>query len=317
MLSQQRRQVVFDLQAAAPPPAPVVPRSRAAAAGAIPDPCLDPAALTAGTPQGLIASFSADKSSWACLKLAQSVQQPPAGSRSASCSRCRTSPTRCASALLTNQQFIVVSDPSAFQQYVGAHNELVIANYQFVLDPQQWGRHGTVMLIKNYRKPLAELIADTNTWVLGTRFNVDVAATQQQLTQIANDAYAAYRSGDDDLAAFTAMLTDPDLERHPVPQRLRTAGRLPARARRAGGRHRPGAVPGAPRRRQPDPARRRPDPAGQLAVRPDQLRRRSAAGHQRLRLHGPLRSRSGSRTRPSRRSPAGSPWRSASCSAPR
>ena len=206
VLSQQRRQVVIDLQVAAPPPAPVVPQSRAAAARAIPDPCLDPAALTAGTPQGLIASFSADKSSWACLKLAQSVQQPAGGQPVHKLLALQdvTDPLR--SALLTNQQFIVVSDARAFQQYVGAHNELVIANYQFVLDPQQWGRHGTVMLIKNYRKPLAELIADTNTWVLGSRFNVDVAATQQQLIQIVNDAYA---SGDDDLAAFTAMLTDP------------------------------------------------------------------------------------------------------------
>ena len=95
--------------------------------------------------------------------------------------------------MLTNQQFIVVSDARALQQYVGAHNELVIANYQFVLDPQQSGRHGTVMLIKNYRKPLAELIADTNTWVLGSRFNVDVAATQQQLTQIVNDTHTPAR----------------------------------------------------------------------------------------------------------------------------
>ena len=144
VLSQQRRQVVIDLQAAAPPPAPVVPHSRAAAAGAFPDPCLDPAALTAGTPQGLIASFSADKSSWACLKLAQSVQQPAGGQPVSKLLALQdvTDPLR--SALLTNQQFIVVSDARAFQQYVGAHNELVIANYQFVLDPQQWGlaRHG-------------------------------------------------------------------------------------------------------------------------------------------------------------------------------
>ena len=112
VLSQQRRQVIIDLQAAAPPPAPVVPRSRAAAAGAVPDPCLDPAALTAGTPQGLIASFSADKSSWACLKLAQSVQQPAGGPpvRKLLALQDVTDPLR--SALLTNQQFIVVSDPS-------------------------------------------------------------------------------------------------------------------------------------------------------------------------------------------------------------
>ena len=207
VLSQQRRQVIQGLNAAAAaPPPPAAPRFRPAAAGAAPDPCLDPAALTAGTPQGLIATFSADKSSWACLKLAQSVQQlpgqPPA--RTLLALQNVTDPLR--AALLTNQQFLVVSDPAAIGPYLGAHNELVIAGYQFVLDPQQWRRHGTVMLVKNYRKPLIELIADTNTWVLGSQFNVDVAATQARLTQIANDAYA---SGDADLAAFVTMLTDP------------------------------------------------------------------------------------------------------------
>lgn len=208
VLSQQRRQVIHGLNAgtAAPAGPRLAPRSRAAAAGAAADPCLDPAALTAGTPQGLIATFSADKSSWACLKLAQSVRQlpgqPPA--RTLLALQDVVDPLR--SALLTNQQFLVVSDPAALQPYVGAHSELVIAGYRFVLDPRQWRRHGTVMLVKNYRKPLVELIADTNTWVLGAQFNVDVAATQARLTQIANDAYA---SGDEDLAAFVAMLTDP------------------------------------------------------------------------------------------------------------
>ena len=208
VLSQQRRQVINALNAAATPPAAtrLAARSRAAAADVAADPCLDPAALTAGTPQGLIATFSADKSSWACLKLARSVQQlpgqPPA--RPLLALQDVVEPLR--SALLTNQQFLVVSDPAAFSQYIGAHNELVIAGYQFVLDPQQWRRHGTVMLVKNYRKPLVELIADTNTWVLGPQFNLDVAATQARLTQIANDAYA---SGDEDFAAFVTMLTDP------------------------------------------------------------------------------------------------------------
>ena len=163
VLSQQRRQVVFGLPPS-PAPAPLVrlPRSRRSP---------DPPALTAGTPQGLIATFSADKSSWACLKLAQSVQESPgqAPVRPLLALQNVVDPLR--AALLTNQQFLVVSDPAALQPYVGADNELVIANYRFVLDPGQWGRHGTIMLIKNYRKPLVELIADTNTWVLGPSFN--------------------------------------------------------------------------------------------------------------------------------------------------
>jgi hypothetical protein len=201
VLSQQRRQVITGLQAAVAAP---VPAAHAAAARVA-----EPAALTAGTPQGLIATFTADKSSWASLTLAQSVQQPAGGQpvRKLLALQNVVDPLR--SALLTNQQFLVVSNPLAFQQYVGADSELVIANYQFALDPQQWRQHGTVMLVKNYRKPLSELIADPNTWVLGPQFNFNAAATQAQLIQIANQAHQAAQDGDEYFAAFDAMLTDP------------------------------------------------------------------------------------------------------------
>ena len=203
VLSQERRQVITGLPAAAPVPTAHAVTERAAV------PAAGPATLTAGTPQGLIATFTADKSSWASLNLAQSVQQPAGGPpvRKLLALQDVADPLR--SALLTNQQFLVVSDPRAFQPYVGADSELVIANYQFALDPQQWRQHGTVMLVKNSRKSLGELIADPNTWVLGAQFNSSIAATQAQLIQIANQAHQAAQAGDDYFAAFDAMLTDP------------------------------------------------------------------------------------------------------------
>jgi hypothetical protein len=109
-------------------------------------------------------------------------------------------------ALLTNQQFVVVSDPAAFRPYVGADNTITIAGYRFVLDPATWAQHGTLFMIKNARKPLVELIADTNTWVLGRRLNSDVGTTQRRLQAIVNDAD---QSPDPELLPFVALLTDP------------------------------------------------------------------------------------------------------------
>ncbi len=191
VLSQHRRQVIHDL--------PAMPRPPALAEAA------DTAALTAATPQGLIATFSADKSLWASLQIAQSTRQqpPPAATRRFALQNV-TDPLK--AALLTNQQFVVVSDARAFRAYVGADNEITIADYRFLLDPATWAQRDTVLMIKNSRKPLVELIADTNTWVLGPQFNRDVTATQRRLQAIVNDAAA---STDPELAPFVALLADP------------------------------------------------------------------------------------------------------------
>ncbi len=188
VLSQQRRQVIHGFPTPAPAP---VPESL------IVDPAVDPAPVTAVTPQGLVATFSADRSRWATLQIAQSR------------------PTRFAlhdvadplkAALLTNQQFVVVSDPDAFRPYVGADNTITVADYRLLLDPATWPQHGTILMIKNARKPLVELIADTNTWALGSRLNRNVAATQGRLQVIVNDADS---SSDPELLPFVTLLTDP------------------------------------------------------------------------------------------------------------
>ena len=68
MLSQQRRQVIHDLP---------TPAARADALLADRDPAADATPLTAATPQGLVATFSADKSRWTSLQIAQSVGSSP------------------------------------------------------------------------------------------------------------------------------------------------------------------------------------------------------------------------------------------------
>ena len=198
VLSQQRRQVIHDLPQATPPPPPTLLLARVAAPA-------DATPLTAATPQGLLATFSADKSVWTSLQIAQSVRQLPAPAVTRRFAlQDVTDPLK--AALLTNQQFVVVSDPAAFRPYIGSDNEIGIADYRFLLDPATWAQHGTVLIIKNARKPLVELIADTNTWVLGARFNRNVTATQRRLQAIVNDADA---SPDPELAPFVALLTDP------------------------------------------------------------------------------------------------------------
>jgi hypothetical protein len=196
VLSQARRQAIHELPVAPPPPQMFL---------AIGEPA--DTARTAATPQGLLATFSADKSLWTSLLIAQSVREspPPAVTRRFALQNV-TDPLK--AALLTNQQFVVVSDAGAFQAYVGVDNELVIADYRFLVDPATWAQRGTVLIIKNARKPLVELIADPNTWVLGRQFNRDVTATQRQLQAIVNDAEAAAGT-DPEFGPFVALLADP------------------------------------------------------------------------------------------------------------
>ena len=102
----------------------------------------------------------------------------------------------------------MVSDAAAFQAYVGTDNELVIADYRFLVDPATWAQRGTVLIIKNSRKPLSELIADPNTWVLGTQFNRDVTATA---AAAAGDRQRrrGRRGTDPEFGPFVALLADP------------------------------------------------------------------------------------------------------------
>lgn len=177
VLSQQRRQIIHDLNSPPIPPtspaAPHLAQDTELTRGDV--------VLRAATPQGLLATFNADKTNWQTLQIAQSETQPPSTPKLVALQNV-TDPLK--AALLTNQQFIVVSDSHAIAPYIGPDNALVIANYQFPIDPSNWANNDTILLIKNTNKALSELIADTKTWVLGSTFNIDVNATQRRLTEI-------------------------------------------------------------------------------------------------------------------------------------
>ena len=131
VLSQQRREVVHGLalgSTAAPGPRPAAAQAFAPA-----DAGTDP--LTAATPQGLLATFSADRTRWDCLKIAQSTLVQADGTVESTLLALQDVVDPLKAALLTNQQFLVVSDASALASQMRGHSQIVVANYRFQLDP--------------------------------------------------------------------------------------------------------------------------------------------------------------------------------------
>jgi hypothetical protein len=167
VLAQERRELVYELTNRVETP---VPSS---------DP-VDPAsALTAVTPVGFVARFSENKDTWESLTLARMDNELLALQNV-------VDPLR--AALLTNQQFLVISDPRAFAAYFLEQNRIAIQGWVFNLDPREWERHGTIVLIKNCDHTVAELIDDVGTWALPEEFNSAPSLTQQSLEQIIADA---------------------------------------------------------------------------------------------------------------------------------
>jgi hypothetical protein len=207
VLSQQRREVIHGLTpaAAVAPPAPQPAAARATVPRALALAAAGTDALVAATPQGLLATFSADRTRWDLLKIAQSSLAQADGTVQPTLLALADVVDPLKAALLTNQQFLVVSNASALASHMSGHSQVVVANYRFELDPGQWARHGTIMLLKNCDKPLVELIADVNTWVLGAQFNIRPSATQARLQAIVDDALA---SADPLMAPFQALLRD-------------------------------------------------------------------------------------------------------------
>lgn len=157
-----------------------------------------PAPVRTLTPQGLIAEFSADRASWPLLKIAQSEAGPLAF-------HAIGEPLR--SALLTKQQFIVISDPQAVADLFNTDNTAALGGWNFQLAPESWSRFGTVLIVKNDDKSLASMVEDTGKWTLAGSFNHDVAATQQQLRAAIAAARAAL-ADNADFGYFVSTVVD-------------------------------------------------------------------------------------------------------------
>ena len=194
VLSPLRRHVVYQLTQAAPAEAgPTLAAERISA-----DPCNDASAVTAVTPQGLIARLSQEGlGTWSCLQLAKLGTDLLAFENI-------VDPLR--SALLTNHQFVVISDPRSLASYFTQHHSITIQDWVFNLATEQWNKHGTVVIIKNHPKSLQELVTHLGSWTMASTFNGVPTCTQTLLQQIITNARQRAHPNDHKTSA------EPDLD---------------------------------------------------------------------------------------------------------
>lgn len=165
------------------------------AAPPAPPPTRDTTDVEVVTPQGLVAQFSADRTTWKTLTVGGSESGP---------FRLTAIGDPLRSALLTNQQFVVISDPAILTQYLDpAHSTIEMAKWQFKLDQAGCQRYGTIMIVKNAPRSLRELVTDLNAWTQAAEFNASPAQTRQQLLQILDQAEANSSSIEFDYFAGT------------------------------------------------------------------------------------------------------------------
>lgn len=192
VLAPERRERVFAL---APASHPVMSASRAVLA--------DAETVTAVTPGGYIATFGAGGEEWIELELAR------LGDDRLALEAIRD-PLR--AALLTSDQFMVVSDPTSLAGHLDANARVVLDGWTFDLHPGEWARHGTILVLKSCDRPLAELVADVGTWAIPDAFNRSPASTQRELEAIIEAARARAAAGDGgsapDPGPWTAFVRD-------------------------------------------------------------------------------------------------------------
>lgn len=182
VLSQERRDCFVGTPAAPPISRARRERSRGLHATA-PD-----AGVRVMTPGGWIATFADDHSDWHSLELAR------LGSQVLALEDIKD-PLR--SALLANQQFVVISDPNSIRDHFARANSLEIDGWRFDLSPARWTEHGTLMILKSCDRPLADLAEDLATWTMPESFNAYPALTQRELLAIIADAKARVRTNAD------------------------------------------------------------------------------------------------------------------------
>jgi hypothetical protein len=184
VLAPLRRHIIRDNQAVTP----------------VPPTTGDNADVHVVTPQGLVAQFSSDRTQWKTLTVGGSESGP---------FRLTTIGDPLRSALLTNQQFVVISDPAALApHFETGHNTIQMEGWRFTLDQAGWQRYGTIAIVKNSPRPLRELVADLNSWTLAADFNETPARTRQQLLDILDEADA--QSSNVDLEYFAkTVAADP------------------------------------------------------------------------------------------------------------
>ncbi|HEX6229538.1 MAG TPA: hypothetical protein VFZ41_08790, partial [Solirubrobacterales bacterium] len=165
VLAPERRERVHEMVPAEPP--------RLLAAGD------EAETVTAITPGGYLATFSPDRTLWRTLRLAG------VGGEELVLDDIR-GPLR--SALLTNGQFLVISNPTSIAPHLDRQARITVDGWTFDLHPGQWERHGTILVMKSCDRSLGDLVEDVGTWVLPEAFNRSPAVAQRELEAIIADA---------------------------------------------------------------------------------------------------------------------------------
>lgn len=146
--------------------------------------------ITAVTPRGLIGEFSESATgerTWDAVRIAQ-LLAPNSGELKLTGAPGVGITEPLLSALLANQQFVVISDPVVIERFLNPTAPVELAGWKFDLDPASWAAHGTIMVLKNASSSFRDLAFDTNTWTSARSFNRDVVVTAQRLRRIIEDA---------------------------------------------------------------------------------------------------------------------------------
>lgn len=168
------------------------------------------------TPGGLVATF--DDTGWVDVSIAGFAEADAAFGNSG---RLRfagpkgiANPLR--DALQTSQQFIVFSNPEAIREFfsdreaplaggeaIENNTRVTLRDWEFLLGPEHWGRHGTILIVKNTPTAMQDLIADSASWTAAAAFNKNVAAVSLTLQKIAREARADRAAGRERMAMAT------------------------------------------------------------------------------------------------------------------
>lgn len=173
--------------------------------------------VTAVTPGGLEASFvrEDDVERWEAVEIARLLATVPGNSGKLRFAGEQGIVEPLRSALLTSQQFLVVSDPAAIRPFFsGDDARAMLRGWEFLLDPASWADHGTILIVKNTPATMQSLLGDTGAWTSAGAFNRNVAAVSRRLLAIAEEARASLKDGRESLARLSGEdepLTEPDL----------------------------------------------------------------------------------------------------------
>ena len=116
------------------------------------------------------------------------------------------------SALLTSEQFMVITDPDAFAPFFKDYTSISIADWGFDIAPEAWRAHGTILIVKNAKESIAELVANPGSWAEGAYFNAKPSVVSQSIQKIIQEATERESELHRQVSNPTRIYTSADIE---------------------------------------------------------------------------------------------------------